>query len=262
MIIAPAELLVATVWHRRLRPKPHAFRYPAFYLLIDLAQLEEVRGLSPILSANRFNLISFHEKDHGGDGTGSLQERISDQLANRFGGWRPHRILLLAMPRCLGFAFNPLSIYYAYEADGTLGAILYEVRNTFGAMHTYIFRTDDATVRHGCAKDFHVSPFFQVEGGYDFQHRTDERSLDILINYRDPNGTLLFSAGLNARRHNVKSLALLKQIIRMPLASVGVVAAIHFEALRLWLKRLPIFTRPGKAVGPASTNLATKDGGH
>lgn len=264
MIDAAAELLVATVWHRRHLPKVHAFRYPSFYLLMDLDQLDALGKMSPVFSVNRFNLVSFHEKDHGSAGDGQLRGRIARLLADRFDGWQAERILLLAMPRCLGFAFNPLSVFYAYGADGQLGAIVYEVSNTFGEKHSYVFRIADDTSEpavHGCNKRFHVSPFFPLDGRYEFRQRPGEKILSLLIRYFGPSGESRFDAGIKAIRRPLATGALLKQLVRMPLASVGVVAAIHFEALKLWLKRIPVFTWPGKAPEPASYHLVTKDGG-
>ncbi|WCL53352.1 DUF1365 domain-containing protein [Gimibacter soli] len=264
MINAAAELLVATVWHRRHQPKPHAFRYPSFYLLMDLDRLDALGKMSFLFSVNRFNLLSFHEKDHGSAGDECLRDRIANLLASRFGGWQADRILLLAMPRCLGFAFNPLSVFYAYDANGQLGAIVYEVSNTFGEKHSYVFRMEGSTGEpspHSCNKRFHVSPFFPLDGNYEFRQRHGESSLNLLIRYFGPNGERRFDAGVKADRRHFATSALLKQLVRMPLASVGVVVAIHYEALRLWLKRLRVFSWPGKSPEPASYHLVTKDGG-
>ncbi|HEX2555563.1 MAG TPA: DUF1365 domain-containing protein [Microvirga sp.] len=244
------------VFHARLRPVPHRFRYRVFSILIDLDRLGEAHRAARVFSVNQPNLLSFHERDYGPrDGT-SLRAHVRNVLRACGHGFAVGRILLLAYPRCLGFVFNPLAVYFVFGTDGTLRAVLYEVRNTFGEMHAYPCPVEPgaltpAGLRQRVRKAFHVSPFLAMEARYEFRLApppADRLRLHVLES--GPDGPVL-AAGFTARRWDLTSRTALAALAAMPLMTFKVVAAIHWEALRLWFKNVPIVPRPSRTAGPA-----------
>jgi DUF1365 family protein len=238
-------LYAGMVWHKRTRPKVHAFRYPAYYLLLDVDDLGAAKPHLPwCLSFNRPNIFSVHERDFGPrDGT-SLRRHVEGLLT---GAAVPARIMMLTMPRLFGYAFNPITVYFCYDADGALTATIYEVHNTFGEAHCYVFSASagmDAVPRHEARKTFHVSPFYPVEGHYSFSLRQPEGQFALAIRYFGADGKHDLTACLKAERRPLTSSALMKVFASIPLVTFKVTAAIHYEALRLFLKRLKVFTKP------------------
>jgi DUF1365 family protein len=174
---AAALLYPGDVMHARMKPKPHRFAYKVFCLLIDLDRLDEAAA-SPLFSIGRFNLLSFRESDHGSEDRtapkGHLRRHVDTLLAPTGIDAAGGRVLLLCYPRMLGFAFNPLSVYFVYAASGEPVAMIYEVRNTFGEMHTYVCPIEDgqmneAGIRQERDKLFYVSPFMAQEMRYRFR---------------------------------------------------------------------------------------------
>lgn len=246
MISPRSGLYIGRVSHRRLTPRRHAFSYRAFYLLLDLDHPDQAQ--TRLFSCNRANLLSFHERDHLQIGTGTLRQRV-DALLVQSGvdpaGWR---VLILCMPRMLGYVFNPLSVYFCYAPDGALRCLLYEVSNTFGQRHTYVVRVDesdaggDGIVRQACPKSFYVSPFMEMDLGYTFRIRepSDRISIGILAGRaRRPVITTLFSGFYRP----LSDRSILSAAFANPLLTFKVIAAIHWEALRLWLKGMRIVPR-------------------
>ena len=239
---AASGLYVGTVTHRRLRPLRHALAYRVFSLLVDLDELPALAARTRLLSLNRFNLFSIHERDHGAARGQSLREAVDERL--RAGGLPTGgRVLLLAMPRILGYAFNPLSVYFCHGADGALSALLYEVRNTFGERHDYLIEVDaaqraGARVTQRCTKDFHVSPFLALDMSYRFSVRAPQAAdprLEVQVGVDDDAGPVLV-ARYEATRRRLDDAALLRVFLTHPLLTLKVVAAIHWEALRLLAK--------------------------
>lgn len=240
---AAARLCVGKVMHQRLKPFGHRFDYTVFSLLIDLDRLDEANGQSRLFSINRFNLSAFVEHDH-------IDPRISDpakgirayvdRLFANAGVARPHRIDLLAYPRILGHAFNPITLYYAYDDKGSLIGMIYEVRNTFGERHTYVCPVEDrelsdAGLRQTRQKLLHVSPFIGMQARYDFRVRPPTEELKFRILESDPVGPLL-AATFSGRMEPLTNANLLKRCAQVPFLGLKIVGGIHFEALRLWLK--------------------------
>ena len=162
-------LYAGVVGHTRLRPRRHALRYRIFMLLLDLDELDRLEADHRLFKVNRPGLLSFHECDHADGGPGGLKAKIAAQLADAgLPGGGPIR--LLCMPRVLGFVFNPVSVFFCYRADGAIAAILYEVNNTFGQRHSYLFPArDERLIVHDCRKEFYVSPFMAMNMRYQFQ---------------------------------------------------------------------------------------------
>ena len=224
------------VIHRRFKPKEHYFKYSVFSLLIDIDELEIIENTIKIFSHNKFNIISFFDKDHGPrDGT-SVKEWVIKNLKDI--GIENHKIQikLLCYPRIFGYVFNPLSVFFIYDESSRLIAILYEVKNTFGEQHTYIFKTEDEKVIiNDCSKKFHVSPFIEIDCTYFFKILSPENSLSIVINQSDDKGKLLY-ASQDGKKKDLNSKNLIFSYLSHPLMSFKVIGAIHFEALKLWLK--------------------------
>jgi uncharacterized protein len=242
---APANLYRADVMHARLKPFSHRFNYKVFNILIDLDRLPEAKNISALFSVNRFNLISFHEGDHidrsiSHAGETSLRNHVDTLLASAGLDQRAARIVLLCYPRLLGFVFNPISVYFAYDKTEQLIAAVYEVRNTFGQRHTYVAKVEageltDAGLRQHRAKLFHVSPFVGMEAAYEFRLLPPGDYVRVRI-LETENGTPLLAATMVGQQRAMSTANILIECIRAPLMTLKVVAGIHFEALKLWLK--------------------------
>ena len=230
-------LYVGDVMHRRLRPRRHAFRYRAFWLVLDLDSLQQTARKLRFLSLGRFNLFGFFERDHADGEAGPLAAKIRGLVA-RENVVADGPIRLLTMPRVLGHVFNPLSLYFCYDAGEKLVALVWEVSNTFGERHSYVIGVDDpdaATIRQHAKKLLHVSPFIGMDIDYVFRVTRGDDALTVGIVDRDSEGVLL-TAALTARRKDLTDRALFGVFLRIPVATLKIVGAIHWEALRLWLK--------------------------
>jgi DUF1365 family protein len=242
--------------HARLRPVPHRFRYTVFSLLIDLDRLEEADRLSSVFSVNRANLVSFHERDHGRrDGTALAGQ--ARQLAREAGvEVEIARVLLLCYPRVCGYGFNPLSVYYLFDVSGELSCILYEVRNTFSQRHTYVApvrpgEQDRTGLRQARDKLLYVSPFIDMAMRYEFYLYAPADRLFLRIRERDKHGPLLV-ATFAATRRVLSTRRVIGSCLAVPLLGLKVIGAIHFEALRLWIKGLRPVPRPAAQETAAS----------
>ncbi len=244
---AAVSLYVGTVMHARLKPKPHRFSYRVFSLLIDLDRLKEAGRVSRLFSIGRFNLASFHERDHG-DGRGGLAARVRSALAASGVDLGGGRILLLCYPRILGYVFNPLATYWCYDAGGALKAIVYEVTNTFRERHSYVAPLRDgeasqAGLRQARDKLLYVSPFLDMAMSYAFRLRPPGDDVRLRILESDADGPIL-SATFAGQRVALSGSSLLRQCARVPFLTLKVIAAIHWEALRLWAKGIRLAEHP------------------
>ncbi len=246
------------VIHQRFKPATHKLRYSLYWMLFDLDSMPS-RGLR-LFSHNGFNLVSFHDRDHL-DGSGMLRPQI--EAAMTAAGLHPDGgpIRLLCMPRVFGHAFNPISVFFCHRRDQTLAAILYEVNNTFGQRHSYLIAVDadsGKTIRQSCAKAFYVSPFMRMAVTYQFRVVPPADSTAVVVNGADADGPVI-AASFAGRRRALTDKALLRVLIRHGALSVKVITAIHWEALKLWLKGLRIQPRPAPPAYPVtivSTNKA------
>ena len=234
------------VIHRRFKPKEHYFKYNVFSLLIDIDELEIIENKIKIFSYNKFNIISFFDKDHGPrDGT-SLKEWVIKHL-NDIGIDNDRiQIKLFCYPSIFGYVFNPLSVFFIYDEDTRLISILYEVKNTFGEQHTYIFKTDDEKViANDCTKKFHVSPFIEMECHYYFRVLKPSDKISVIIDQNDKDGKLLY-ASQDGKAKELNEKNLLFSYISNPLMTFKIIAAIHYEALKLWLKGIKVIKKKFK----------------
>jgi uncharacterized protein len=235
-----AALYLGDVMHARLKPIGHRFSYRVMSLLIDLDRLAEADQQSPLFGVNRAALYSFHEADHGARDRSSLRAYVQRCAAERGIDLTGGRVLLLCYPRLLGYTFNPLSVYFGYRADGELALLIYEVRNTFGEIHPYILpvtsgEISDAGVRQQQDKQFYVSPFIEMAMRYHFHVRPPDARVQLRILETDSEGPLL-AATFNGSRRALSTIQLLRAFFAFPLVTLKIMAAIHWEALRLWLK--------------------------
>ena len=189
-----SKIYVGKVIHRRFKPKNHYFKYRVFSLLIDLDDLNEIDNKIKLFSYNKFNIISFFDKDHGDrDGT-SLKNWVKKKLENIGIDNKDVTIKLFCYPRILGYVFNPLSVFFIYDKYDKIISIFYEVKNTFGEQHTYIFKAEDnETLRNSCVKKFHVSPFIDMECNYKFRVNKPSDKISVIIDQSDNDGKLLFA---------------------------------------------------------------------
>lgn len=238
-----SALYAGRVVHQRLRPRRHRLEQRVFWLLLDLAEVDGLDRRLRLFSRNRRNLFSFFDRDHG-DGSGRpLRAQVEARLAaigvNLGGG----AIRLLTMPRVFGYVFNPISVYYCHAADGRLAALSYEVSSTFGERRWYDITVttgdDGGPFRQTCAKSLYVSPFMEMEMRYRFRGRAPAEKVALTVGCDDADGPLL-NASLWGERRPLTNGALARAALSFPLLTWKVVAAIHWEALRLWLKGVPV----------------------
>ncbi|MBR0699182.1 DUF1365 domain-containing protein [Bradyrhizobium diazoefficiens] len=243
---APAALYWGKVMHARWRPVQHRFTYRVMSLLIDLDRLGEADRQSRLFGVNRAAPFSFHERDHG-DGSGAgLSEHARQLAADHSIDLSGGRVLLLCYPRVFGYVFNPLSVYFCYGASGNVALMIYEVRNTFGEMHSYILpvQQDSAgpAIRQSQAKAFYVSPFMEMETYYRFSVSPPRQDVKVRILQSGAQGAM-FAAAFCGRRRALTSRSLLAALFGLPFLTLKVIAAIHWEAMRLWLKGVPYVPR-------------------
>lgn len=231
------------VTHHRLRPRVHSLRYRVFWMLFDLGDIDSLSQRLSFFSRNRFNLISFFDRDFGeGD---AIPLRTQAETMLRKAGCRVDEgatIKLLCIPRVMGYAFNPLSVYFCYRGDGSLEATIYEVHNTFGERYSYVIPADGARgkVEQSCRKEFHVSPFLGMEMSYTFHVSLPKEYVSIAIQGKECDEPVI-AASLTGKRRELSDMALLKAFITHPLLTLKVITAIHWHGLRLMLKGFPIY---------------------
>jgi uncharacterized protein len=238
--------------HRRLKPFGHRFVYRVLSVLVDI----DAPPRLALFSHNRFNLFSFHDRDHGRrDGT-ALRPWIEALLGRNAIDVAGGRIMLHCFPRVLGFVFNPISLYWCWDRAGRLAAVLCEVKNTFGQQHCYLLkvagaRADGAPIRVARDKAFYVSPFIAMECRYHFKLHEPDARLRIAIRQTDARGDLLVATH-TGRRVELTNRALLAAFLAMPLVTLKVVAGIHWEAVKLWWKGGRLQPRPAPPIGEVS----------
>jgi DUF1365 family protein len=208
-----------------------------FSLLIDLSELESLSKKITFFSYNKFNLVSFYEKDHGNRDGSSLVSWVKKNLEDNNINFEDVKIKLLCYPRILGYVFNPLSVFYIYDVSEKLKYILYEVKNTFGEQHTYIFKvnSDKNLYQHNCSKRFHVSPFIEMNCKYFFRLLKPGEKISVIIDQYQTDEKILY-ASQDGYRVDFNTKELIKSYLKHPLMTFKIILAIHFEAFKLWLK--------------------------
>ncbi len=265
-----SSIYKGVVMHHRFQPKKHRFIYRVFSFCLDLDELHVLDKKLRLFSLNRFNLFSFHEKDHG-KGNKNLKDQITEILSQHGYGYASSKITLLCYPRILGYVFNPLSVYFCYNEDKELQVILYEVSNTFGKRHTYLLPVEEntsTTIRHFSNKQLHVSPFMPMATNYSFRIVPPEEKVSICIQQQESTNSncskkssthnhwgsnssskpskKILNALFTGKKESLSDAKLLGLFISHPLMTLKVITAIHWEAARLWLKGMSLQPRNKK----------------
>lgn len=231
------------VRHERLRPSANAFAYPTHFLMLPMRSLR-VQG-SGALARNRWAPLAFFDRDHGDGRDDSLA--WLDELLQREGLSAPGEVWLHTYPRVLGHTFKPVSFWYGHGLDGQLRVIVVEVNNTFGERHCYLLEDPRYGQELRANKVFHVSPFCRVEGGYRFRFMRSQQGgiarTVARIDYDDDQG-LLLKTSVSGTLEPVTPASLRRALWAYPAMTLGVVARIHWQAFKLWRKRVPFFSKP------------------
>ena len=249
------HLLKGHTVHQRSEPFTHRFQYSLALIDLDIDRLDEADAQSRAFAIDRSGLFSFNRRDHGGREAVPLRPWAEAQFQNAGIELQGGSIRLLTFPRHAFYKFAPISLWLGHGPDGTLRGILYEVNNTFGETHVYVAETPDPDRhKHATDKVFHVSPFFDVSGAYQFTlKRTDEQLSLIVATTKD--GTQSHVATISAKTVPATSSAFLGLAITKPFSSLGVTAAIHWQALKLWLKGAKYHSKPKQSS--VRTTIAT-----
>jgi len=245
-----SALYVGKLRHRRFTPRPHEFSYPVYMAFLDVDLLPQLMNISPLSSYNKWNLTAYCERDHFGASNASLRARLTADAAAQGLQLPDGQIFLLTHLRYLGYVFNPVSFYYFYDRAQNLAMLMAEVNSTFGERHNYWLtpaceRESAAAKRYTTAKQMHVSPFMGMDLDYDWIFSPPSTSLVAHMNTLSA-GQPFFDATLQLERRPWEARSLHRVLAMYPLITLRVIAAIHWQALKLWLKRVPVFTHPNK----------------
>lgn len=249
-------LYTGTLRHRRFRPVPHEFTYTLFLALLDIDRIPETMARSRFSSYNRLNWASFHERDHLGAGAGTLRERLFALAAEQGIPLPAGPIFLLTHLRYLGYYFNPISLFFFFDPAGHVPVVLAEVNNTFGESRNYwLWEANrlpgENALRFRCPKTLHVSPFLPMSLEYDFVLTPPAQRLVAHMNTLD-GADPLFDATLTLEREPWTAPHLRRALLRQPWMTAKVIAAIHWQALRLFLKGVPVLTHPDRIPKPVA----------
>ncbi|MEO5922822.1 MAG: DUF1365 domain-containing protein [Bryobacteraceae bacterium] len=265
MIPAPG-IYTGSLRHRRFRPANHEFTYNLFMAWLDIDRIPELMAQSPWTSYNRFNWANFDQRDHFGDPHRSLRERITQDAREHDVPAPDGPIYLLTHLRYLGYCFNPISLFYCYDQSGKLQTILAEVNSTFGESRNYWLTSANQrpanqqpatnALHYRCAKTMHVSPFLGMDLNYEFTLTEPSQTLVAHMNTPEPGiPEPLFDATLTLEHQPWTPQNLFRVLMRHPWMTLKVIVAIHWQALRLYLKRVPVFTHPARIDQEATKRL-------
>jgi DUF1365 family protein len=243
--VVRSGLYTGTLMHARRAPARHVFRYPVSYWLFDLDELPQLDRRLRLFSVNRPNIVSLLDRDHF-DGAARLKQAVLELV----GDPSVERVLVLTQPRVLGYVFNPVSFYWCYRGDGSLACMVAELNNTFGERLPEVLHGPDLRYEH--RKRLHVSPFFGLDQSYEYAFSQPGDEVWARIHVRDDDGARPLTAVLHGRRRELTDRSVAALLLRHPLQPLQVIALIHFEALRLWLKRVPFHRKPPFVPGEGS----------
>ncbi len=257
-----SALYFGRVIHKRLRPFRHRLDYRVFSVFLDLDEVPALASKTRLFSHNRWNVFSFYDRDHGPRDGSSLRRWLAPKLREAGIDLEGGRVRMLCFPRVLGYVFNPLSVWYCYDRNDRLVALLHEVRNTFGESHSYLLPVDggsgDEVIQQSCAKRFYVSPFIEMGATYGFTLRPPDERLSFAIKEDVASGPLLIATHTGERR-SFDDRTLLRAAVSYPLMTLKVMAAIHWEALKIVRKGGTFFRRPAPPPQPVTIPAADND---
>jgi DUF1365 family protein len=251
-----SALYAGKVVHARLRPKRHKLTYRVFSLVLDLDEIDTLGRELKLFAHNSAAVFSFHDRDHG-DGSGDLRSWVEAQLGAAGIVLAAPKITLLCYPRIFGYVFNPITVWFCHEGD-ELTVILYEVHNTFGERRTYVIRVAPgaSAIEQSCAKELYVSPFVPMDCVYAFRIKPPGENVLVAIDETDAQG-LLLKASFAGVRKPLTDRELLRALFAYPLMTLKVTAAIHWEALKLWAKGVPVLRHRAARTRVATTIVET-----
>jgi uncharacterized protein len=243
-VVIDSGLFVGTLRHRRMTPVPHAFTYPLFMALLDIDRLPELMRVSRLTSYNRWNWATFDDRDHLGDPARPMRDRLTEDAARHGVDLPDGPVFLLTHLRYLGYCFNPVSFFYCFDAAERLQAVLAEVSNTFGGSRSYWLRPAPAsrTFRSSAAKSLYVSPFMPAELDYTFAFTSPNRAL-VAHMETVKGGSVCFDATLSLQRRPWSAAEIRRMLSCYPAMTATVIAGIHWQALKLWWKGVPVVAR-------------------
>ncbi|MEI2298929.1 DUF1365 domain-containing protein [Ensifer sp. MJa1] len=258
-MMSRSALYSGQVWHVRFRPRRHRFSYRVFSLLLDLDELACLDRKLRLFGHNRWALFSFRDCDHGNGEVGGLRSWVERQLSEAGVDAKGLHVRILCYPRILGYVFNPLTVFYCEAGDGQVQAVLYEVCNTFHERHTYVIPVNDGhggAIRQSCVKELYVSPFVPMDCRYQFNLRPPGETVFVGITEDDCDGRLL-TAVFSGKREEISDKRLLLTFLKHPLMTLKVIGAIHWEALKIWVKGMPVH-RHRSAVAQVDTTIVSR----
>jgi len=237
------------VWHRRLSPKKHRFDYRLYFSLFNVDQIDELCARSRWWSRERLNLVTVRRSDFIGPTDRTIAEAVRDRVEDERGVRPQGRVFLLAHLRQWGVCFNPVSFYLCVDDQGGLDCIVAEVHNTpWGQRHAYVLDARDQVgpdFRFRFSKAFHVSPFLPMELEYDWRFRLEKDEWLVHMAVMD-GGTECFAAGMSLKLSPLNRPAMVRMPLAYPLLTMKVLAAIYWQALKLWRRKAPFFPHPDK----------------
>ena len=247
-MVEQPQVMHAQVMHKRTAPKVNQFTYGVYYLMLPVRALEDMKRWR-LFGINRFNLLSFYDRDHGARDGSDCRQWARNMLESYGVDHHAMSIWLVTMPRVLGYVFNPVSFWMCVDEDEKLRAVIAEVNNTFGETHSYLllpenggeFSADDWIEAD---KQFHVSPFLQVEGFYRFRFAWQKEKLGIWIDYHTEEYGRTLLTSVVGKRKSLTQRRLWQSFWQVPLVSIKVIVLIHWQALRLWWKGVKHFPKP------------------
>lgn len=236
------------------RPGKHKLAYRVFMLALDLDELETLDARLRLFAHNRAALLSLHDRDHGDRIATPIKPQIETKLREAGIFWDGGRIVLLAMPRVFNYVFNPLSVYFCQRRDGSIAALAHEVSNTFGERHFYVLpaRTEAGIITQACDKGFFVSPFLEMALRYELRISPPGETVAIAMAVRRGDDIAL-TASFTGARHDLTDANLLRAWVAHPAMTLKVIAGIHWEALKMWLKGVRFLGRPKRPESALST---------
>ena len=241
------HVMRADVMHKRTLPRVHAFNYRVYYLSLPIEHLHGVA--KGIFSIDRFNLLAYHNRDHGARDETNAAVWAREILAKFGHADDVTHLVLVALPRMVGYVFNPVSFWLGFNAAGDLRAAIAEVNNTYKETHSYVLtKTDGSHIGADdwlvTSKDFHVSPFLPVEGSYRFRINAREDKLGVWIDHYNAQGELTLLTSLVGRMQPMTRSTLWKSFFAVPLVTIKVIGLIHYEAIRLIAKKIKYINKP------------------